>query len=92
MEDYIELPELVEQTANMLRGMVMDPAIPFRAKEAIWARIRTLESAFEHAIYVDYEAIGWAYGKCVALGLENGSMESAIMMDRLKLMLGGYGS
>lgn len=35
----------------------------------------------------DAEAVGWAYGKCVALGLENGSIESAMMMDRLKLML-----
>lgn len=40
----------------------------------------------------DYEAIAWAYGKCLALGLENGSMESAMMMDRLKMILGGYGS
>lgn len=36
----------------------------------------------------DIDAIAWAYGKCVALGLENGSMESAMMMDRLKAMLG----
>lgn len=39
----------------------------------------------------DVEAVAWAYGKCVALGLENGSMESAMMMDRLKMMLGGIG-
>ena len=91
MEDHIELPELVEQTANMLRGMTMDPAIPAHAKEAMWARIRTLDSAVEHAMSVDAEAVGWAYGKCVALGLENGSQESAMMMDRLKMMLGGYG-
>ena len=81
MEDHIELPELVEQTANMLRGMTMDPAIPAHAKEAMWARIRTLDSAVEHAMSVDAEAVGWAYGKCVALGLENGSQESAMMMD-----------
>lgn len=43
--------------------------------------------AAELALSVDVEAIAWAYGKCVALGLENGSMESAMMMDRLKLML-----
>ena len=91
MEDHIELPELVEQTANMLRGMTRDPAIPAHAKEAMWARIRTLDSAVEHAMSVDAEAVGWAYGKCVALGLENGSQESAMMMDRLKMMLGGYG-
>ena len=91
MEDHIELPELVEQTANMLRGMTMDPAIPAHAKEAMWARIRTLDSAVEHAMSVDAEAVGWAYGKCVALGLENCSQESAMMMDRLKMMLGGYG-
>ena len=41
---------------------------------------------------IDREAVAWAYGKCVALGLENGSPESAMMMDRLKMMLGGYGA
>ncbi len=91
MEDHIGLPDLIDQTANMLRGMTMDPAIPKHAKEAMWARIRTLESAAEHAMDFDVEAIGWAYGKCVAFGLENGNQESAMMMDRLKLMLGGYG-
>lgn len=44
----------------------------------------------EAAMY-DYEAIAWAYGKCVALGLENSSAESAEMMDRLKMILGGFG-
>jgi len=39
---------------------------------------------------LDIDAIAWAYGKCVAFGLENGSMKSAMMMDRLKMMLGGY--
>lgn len=42
------------------------------------------------AVEFDVEAVALAYGKCVALGLENGSMESAMMMDRLKMMLGGY--
>jgi hypothetical protein len=39
---------------------------------------------------IDWEAIAWAYSKCLALGLDRASMESAMMMDRLKLMLGGY--
>ena len=76
MEDHIELPELVEQTANMLRGMTMDLAIPAHAKEAMWARIRTLESAVEHAMSADAGAIGWAYAR-VSFGLENGSQERA---------------
>lgn len=36
----------------------------------------------------DREAVAWAYGKCIAFGLENGSEESAMMMDRLRAMLG----
>ena len=35
----------------------------------------------------DMEAVGWAYSKCVVFGLEKGIMESAMLMDRLKLML-----
>ena len=48
------------------------------------------ETESSEAVEFDVEAVAWAYGKCVALGLENGSMESAMMMDRLKMMLGGY--
>lgn len=38
---------LLEETANMLRGMTMDPAIPERAKEAMRSRIAKLESFIE---------------------------------------------
>ena len=34
---------MIETTANMLRGMLMDPAIPRHAKEAMQARIIELE-------------------------------------------------
>lgn len=40
-----ELLELLESTANMLRGMTMDPAIPAHAKDAMRSRIERLESA-----------------------------------------------
>lgn len=40
-----ELLELMEHTANMLRGMTMDPAIPAHAKEAMRERIAELEAA-----------------------------------------------
>ena len=53
-----------------------------------WKQPEETESS--EAVEFDVEAVAWAYGKCVALGLENGSMESAMMMDRLKTMLGGY--
>ena len=53
-----------------------------------WKQPEETESS--EMVEFDVEAVAWAYSKCVALGLENGSMESAMMMDRLKMMLGGY--
>ena len=53
-----------------------------------WKQPEETESS--EAVEFDVEAVAWAYGKCVALDLENGSIESAMMMDRLKMMLGGY--
>ena len=41
--------ELMEETANMLRGMCMDPRIPKYAKEALWSRISKLDAATEAA-------------------------------------------
>jgi uncharacterized protein (UPF0147 family) len=38
---------LIEETANMLRGMTLDPAIPQHAKSAMWEQIQTLEKALE---------------------------------------------
>ena len=35
---------------------------------------------------IDIEAIGWAYRKLLAYGVQGGSMDSAMMMDRLKSM------
>lgn len=42
-----EVIEIIEQTANMLRGMTMDPAIPKHAKEAMRSRILQLDEAAE---------------------------------------------
>ncbi|HEU4372402.1 MAG TPA: hypothetical protein VFS02_02880, partial [Telluria sp.] len=36
---------------------------------------------------IDYEAIAWAYQKLIAFGVGNGSMDNAMMLDRLNLML-----
>ena len=41
------LLEQAETTANMLRGMTLDPAIPEPAKAAMRDRIQKLESATE---------------------------------------------
>ena len=46
MDDLIEL---IESTANMLRGMCMDPAIPRHAKEAMREQIKRLDDAAERA-------------------------------------------
>lgn len=42
-----ELLELIQNTAYMLRGMTMDPAIPKHAKDAMRSRITELEAAVE---------------------------------------------
>lgn len=39
--------ELLESTENMLRGMLLDPDIPLRAKEAMLTRIAELEMFIE---------------------------------------------
>ena len=43
------LIEIMESTANMLRGMTLDPAIPQHAKSAMWGKISELEMAVELA-------------------------------------------
>lgn len=50
MSNDEELLQLVENTANMLRGMTMDPAIPAHAKAAMRAQIAELEAAVEARI------------------------------------------
>jgi uncharacterized protein (UPF0147 family) len=45
--DDIQLWDLLEDTANMLRGMTVDPAIPNHAKEAMWNRISTIAAMLE---------------------------------------------
>lgn len=42
-----ELLQLLEDTANMLRGMTMDPVIPAHVKEVMQSRIAALEGAVE---------------------------------------------
>ena len=52
MEDHIELPELVEQTANMLRGLTMDAASPALGPlgfNTAVARLYELTAAIEKA-------------------------------------------
>ena len=45
--EHIEICNLVENTANMLRGMTLDPTIPYHAKSAMQAEIQQLEDALE---------------------------------------------
>ncbi len=42
MEDSVQL---MESTANMLRGMTLDPAIPAHAKDVMRSKIIELEAA-----------------------------------------------
>ena len=42
-----DLLDVIEETANMLRGMTLDPAIPKHAKEAMWNKIADLEKLVE---------------------------------------------
>ncbi len=46
--DVNKVYELIENTANMLRGMTLDPAIPNHAKGVMQSRIQELEEALEN--------------------------------------------
>ncbi len=39
-----ELQQLIEDTANMLRGMTLDPAIPAHAKDVMRSKIVELDA------------------------------------------------
>ena len=49
-KDAERLIELLESTANMMRGMTLDPAIPPHAKEALRHRVATLDAAIDAAM------------------------------------------
>jgi hypothetical protein len=49
--ERLTMIELVEETANMLRGMCMDPRIPRDTKEDMWSRVRKLDAAVESALH-----------------------------------------
>lgn len=83
--------ELMEETANMLRGVCMDPRVPQDTKEALWSRVRKLDAATEAAIDADageadlHEMVRWAYSK---LHRQNyAQQDDALMLDRMKLLL-----
>jgi hypothetical protein len=38
------IDQILEDTANMMRGMVLDPAVPAHAKDALAVRIGLLEA------------------------------------------------
>ena len=42
-----ELVSLIDETACMLRGMCMDPAVQAHAKDAMQSRVEKLEAAVE---------------------------------------------
>ena len=44
-EELDKLLEIMESTANTLRGMTLDPAIPKHAKDCFWPMIAKLEAA-----------------------------------------------
>ena len=42
-----EIYKLLDDTANMMRGMKMDTAVPRHAKEAMVVQIQTIDEALE---------------------------------------------
>lgn len=48
--DLDDLLQLAEGTANMLRGMTLDPAIPEHAKSAMRVKIAELEDAVQKGL------------------------------------------
>ncbi len=47
MADQLELIEALEGAANMMRGMLMDPAIPQGAKDALQDKINEIEELLD---------------------------------------------
>ena len=45
-----ELYQVIDDTADMLRGMMLDPTIPTHAKAAIQCKITTLEYTLEQML------------------------------------------
>lgn len=45
-----ELIEMLESTANLMRGMCFDPSIPKHAKEALESRYKEIDKLVEDAI------------------------------------------
>lgn len=83
--------ELMEETANMMRGMCMDPRIPQDTKDALSSRVRKLDEATEAALDADAgeadlrDMVRWAYSK---LHRQNyADQDDALMLDRMKLLL-----
>ena len=83
--------ELMEETANMLRGVCMDPRVPQDTKEALWSRVRKLDAATEAALDDEagdsdlHDMVRWAYSKLHHASYSK--QEDAMMLDRMKLML-----
>jgi hypothetical protein len=83
--------ELLESTANMMRGMCMDPRIPQDTKEAMRSRVRKLDSAAEAALDDEagdsdlHDMVRWAYSKLHHASYSK--QEDALMLDRMKLLL-----
>jgi hypothetical protein len=83
--------ELLESTANMMRGMCMDPRIPQDTKEAMRSRVRKLDAATEAALDDEagdsdlHDMVRWAYSKLHHASYSK--QEDALMLDRMKLLL-----
>jgi hypothetical protein len=83
--------ELLDSTANMMRGMCMDPRIPQDTKEAMWSRVRKLDAATEAALDDGagdsdlHDMVRWAYSKLHHASYSK--QEDALMLDRMKLLL-----
>lgn len=83
--------ELMEETANMLRGMCMDPRIPHDTKQALWLRVSKLEAATQAALDDEagesglHDMVRWAYSKLRHYSYSR--QKDAMMLDRMKRLL-----
>ena len=51
-EELEEVASILESIANMLRGMTLDPAIPYHAKNVMQAQIQVLEELVERMLII----------------------------------------
>lgn len=79
----------LEALVSDLKLWACSPRVPLKAQLVMLEAIGRLASAPSATAPLDTEAVAWAYRKLQTFGVHQGTMDSAMMMDRLNAILHG---